>query len=71
MSRMIQQILDLTRSRLAGGIEVSRKPMDLSQVLSSIDDELRTAYPRAAIDLRCRPIMGHGTETGSSRSSPT
>jgi PAS domain S-box-containing protein len=59
MSRMIQQILDLTRSRLAGGIEVNPAPMELRAVLTSIVDELRTAYPSAAVELECRqPLRG-------------
>lgn len=58
MSRMIQQILDLTRSRLAGGIEVKRVRMDLSQVLGAIVDELRTAYPGAVIELQSPPLKG-------------
>jgi PAS domain S-box-containing protein len=56
MSRMIQQILDLTRSRLAGGIPVNPEPIDLCRVLNSIVDELRTGYPQAAIELQCGPL---------------
>ena len=58
MSRMIQQILDLTRSRLAGGIQVHPQPMDLRSVLTSTVDELRTAYPSAALELKCPPLLG-------------
>jgi PAS domain S-box-containing protein len=58
MSRMIQQILDLTRSRLAGGIQVKPQPSDLCSVLSSTVDELRTAHPRAMIQLQCAPLPG-------------
>jgi PAS domain S-box-containing protein len=58
MSRMIQQILDLTRSRLAGGIVVNPEPMDLCAALTSTVDELRTAYPAALIDLECPQLLG-------------
>jgi PAS domain S-box-containing protein len=58
MSRMIQQILDLTRSRLAGGIQVNPQAMDLQSVLSSTVDELRTAYPGSVIELECPPLAG-------------
>jgi PAS domain S-box-containing protein len=58
MSRMIQQILDLTRSRLAGGIEINRVQMDLRVLLSGTVDELRTAYPHAVIELECPPLAG-------------
>jgi hypothetical protein len=58
MSRMIQQILDLTRSRLAGGIEVNRVPMDLRAALSVTVDELRIAHPDARIELECPHLTG-------------
>jgi signal transduction histidine kinase len=45
MSNMVGQLLDLTRSRLAGGISVERKPGDLRAIISGILDELRLAYP--------------------------
>ncbi len=44
MRRMIEQILDLTRSRLAQGIELDLQPMDLQETLTKIVDELRTAH---------------------------
>jgi PAS domain S-box-containing protein len=58
MSRMIQQILDLTRSRLSGGIEVDPKPADLCRVLGSTVEELRAAYPHARIELQCPALNG-------------
>jgi signal transduction histidine kinase len=42
MARMIDQLLDLTRSRLGGGIELTVEPMDLGKVTNDIVDELRT-----------------------------
>lgn len=36
MSRMIEQILDLSRSRIGGGLEVSPAPMDLCLMLTGI-----------------------------------
>jgi PAS domain S-box-containing protein len=51
MSRMIAQILDLTRSRLDGGLELDLRPMDLGETLSKIVDELRTAHPTSSIEL--------------------
>ncbi|MEO6598913.1 MAG: PAS domain-containing sensor histidine kinase [Polyangiaceae bacterium] len=50
MSRMIAQILDLTRSRLAGGLELDLRVMDLRDTLTKIVDELRTAHPASAIE---------------------
>jgi PAS domain S-box-containing protein len=54
MSRMIEQILDLTRSRLAGGLELDLRPMDLRGTLVKIVDELRTAHPGRSIELDVR-----------------
>lgn len=42
MARMIDQLLDLTRSRLGGGIELTPAPMDLGKLTNDIVDELRT-----------------------------
>jgi PAS domain S-box-containing protein len=53
MSRMIEQILDLTRSRLGGGLPVERETMSLCPMITAVVDELRVAYPSREIDLRC------------------
>jgi signal transduction histidine kinase/CHASE3 domain sensor protein len=45
MSNMVGQLLDLTRSRIAGGISIDRQPVDLCAVVSEVVDELRRAYP--------------------------
>ena len=58
MSRMIEQILDFTRSRLGGGLEVVLAPMDLREALSPILDELRAAHPSATIQLQCPELRG-------------
>jgi PAS domain S-box-containing protein len=43
MERMIEQILDFTRSRLGGGIPIEPKPFDLSELLAHVVDELTVA----------------------------
>src|SRR5689334_5943016 len=58
MSRMIEQILDLTRNRLGGGVRLRRRPMDLGEAIVGIVEELRTAHPSRSIDLRCRATPG-------------
>jgi signal transduction histidine kinase/FixJ family two-component response regulator len=58
MSRMVEQILDLTRSRLGDGLRVDPAPMDLDVMLAGIADELRTAHPGRAVELRCPPLRG-------------
>ena len=58
MTRMIEQILDLTRSRLAGGLEMVLEPVDLRVTLTRIVDEMRSAFPTHAISLDCPPLEG-------------
>ncbi|MDP9149156.1 MAG: PAS domain-containing sensor histidine kinase [Myxococcota bacterium] len=58
MSRMIEQILDLTRSRLSGGLDIHPAPMDLCAMLSGVVDELRTANPSRTVLLRCSTLPG-------------
>jgi PAS domain S-box-containing protein len=58
MSRMIEQILDLTRSRLAGGLELKQSAMDLHETLRVVVDELRGAHPSRAIELRSSSVRG-------------
>ena len=53
MSRMIEQILDLTRSRLAGGMTMNLATMDLRTMLEGVIEELRTAHPERTVELRC------------------
>jgi len=58
MSRMIEQILDLTRTRLGGGLPMAPGPMDLCDTLTGIVNELRTAHPSRSIVLHCEPLSG-------------
>ena len=58
MTRMIEQILDLTRSRLAGGLEMVLEPTDLRLALTRIVEELRVAFPGRSIVLDCPPFGG-------------
>ena len=58
MSRMIEQILDFTRSRLGGGLELAFAPMDLHEALTPILGELRAAHPSATIQLECPELRG-------------
>jgi PAS domain S-box-containing protein len=45
MARMVDQLLDLTRSRIGGGIGLDRMPVDLSRVVSDVVDELTLLHP--------------------------
>jgi signal transduction histidine kinase len=49
MSNMVGQLLDLTRSRLAGGIPIEKTPVDLGAVVSEVVDELTRAHPGRGI----------------------
>jgi len=59
MSRMIEQILDLTRTRLAGGLELTPTPFDLRDAIRIVVEELRAAHPSRPIELSCPPLMGN------------
>jgi PAS domain S-box-containing protein len=52
MQRMIEQLLDLTRSRIGGGIPVAPRPMDLHDHVRRVVEELEAANPLSSINLR-------------------
>ena len=51
MSRMIEDMLDLARARLAGGIPVKRAPADLGALVERVSQEIRAASPGRRIEL--------------------
>jgi PAS domain S-box-containing protein len=44
MSNMVDQLLDLTRSRLSGGIPIDKRPTDLAAIAVGAIEELRLAH---------------------------
>jgi PAS domain S-box-containing protein len=58
MTRMIEQILDLTRSRLDGGLEMYPAAMDLGLTLTRIVDEIRAASPTRSFELHAPSLPG-------------
>ncbi len=52
MSRMIGEMLDLARGRLAGGIPILRRPVDLKALAEHIVVEHRTVAPTRRVELR-------------------
>jgi PAS domain S-box-containing protein len=62
MSRMIEQILDLTRTRLGGGLDLKRRRLDIADTLTRIVDELRGIHPSMTLDLRCTALEGEWDE---------
>lgn len=52
MTELIDNVLDLTRGRLGGGLDVSRNADEsLAPTLAHVVDELRTAWPDRVIEL--------------------
>ena len=54
MAALIDNVLDLARGRLGGGLTVQRSPVDLMPVLRQVIDELQTSHPGRAIELEAR-----------------
>lgn len=54
MTSMIDQLLDLARIRLAGGVPIERAKMDLRDVVERVRAELLTVHPTRAIDVHTR-----------------
>jgi signal transduction histidine kinase len=54
MTRMIDQILDLARSRLRGAFPLHPQALDLAALTRGLVDELRAAYPGRTIDVTCQ-----------------
>ena len=54
MNEMIEQLLDLTRARLAGGLGFLRlrKPVEVSNLVQRTIEELRTAHPEREVVMR-------------------
>jgi signal transduction histidine kinase len=51
MGRMIHDLLDVTRSRLGGGLPLEPKPIDLVIVCKQVIDELEIAHSKRTIEL--------------------
>jgi signal transduction histidine kinase len=51
MERMVGDLLDLTRSRLGGGIPIERKWMDVAAVVREAASELGAAQPGCAVEV--------------------
>ena len=65
MARMIQDLLDLTRTRLGGGIPLKRAATDLQQVCEAVILELQAAHGDAVMRLESSGnVVGEWTPTG-------
>jgi signal transduction histidine kinase len=52
MSRMIEDMLDMARARLAGGIPLKREPADLGALVERVLSEVQAAYPERKIEIQ-------------------
>ena len=52
MSRMIDDVLDLARARLAGGIPLKRESVDLGTLVDRLVREHQAAFPKRSIQLQ-------------------
>lgn len=58
-SRIVSDLLDLTRTRLGAGIPIVPERVDFSELVHELVEEVRIAYPTRAIELECAPgIVG-------------
>ncbi len=60
MSRMIEDMLDMARARLAGGIPVKREPADLGALIDRVVGEIRSAFPDRAIEVTRKGDLNGG-----------
>ena len=54
MNQMVGALLDFTRSRLGGGIPITRAPMDMGKAVHDVVNELAAAHPERAISVEAR-----------------
>lgn len=52
MTRIIEQLLDVTHARLGAGIPVERREVQLQPVAEAVVEELALAYPKQTFELR-------------------
>jgi two-component system sensor histidine kinase/response regulator len=63
MTRMIEDLLDITRARVAGGIPIRPQAMDLQPMLDRVLGEIRVIQPKRAIDVSTNGDL-HGVWDG-------
>ena len=69
MSRMIEDLLDLARGRLAGGIQIVREPVDFAAVVGRVVRESQSAKPGRALEMRQQGHFNGQWDAGGSRRS--
>jgi PAS domain S-box-containing protein len=51
IKRMTAELLDFTRARLGGGLQINRQPLDLHALTQQVVDELATAHPTRQVQV--------------------
>jgi signal transduction histidine kinase len=60
MSRIVDQLLDVTRASLGAGIQIQPGRVELVPLIESVVDEVRSVHPTASVKLRtAEPIIGN------------
>ena len=60
MNRLIDDMLDFARARLAGGIPLTRAPADFGALVQRAAQEYQTAFPARRIEIQCQgDLTGH------------
>ncbi len=60
MSRIVDQLLDVTRASLGAGIEIQPATVELVPLLESVVEEVKVMHPSASVALRgTQRIIGH------------
>ena len=57
MSRLINNLLDFTRTHLGQALPVKRVEIDVAPICQRVVEELATAYPDRTIELRCSECL--------------
>lgn len=57
MTRMVEQLLDVTRTRLGTGIPVARRHVELAALVGGVVEELALAYPDALLQYSCTEVI--------------
>jgi signal transduction histidine kinase len=64
MERMIGDLLDVTRSRLGGGIPIERGPMSMETVVQDVVAELAAVHPARAVEVDMNGDLGGNWDEG-------
>jgi signal transduction histidine kinase len=64
MGRMIEDMLDMARARLAGGIPLNCEPVDLGALLDRVVNEVQASHPDRQIEVKQTGALGGSWDAG-------